>query len=89
MDEKYCSLTNQNSALHGWKLLPFADESYCMDVKLLFKDESYCSWPNQNTAAWMPNCPSWMETADGGRTRILSIMDGNCWLVDAKIALRR
>jgi hypothetical protein len=69
--------------------LPFADESYCVDVKLLFKDESYCSWTNQNTAAWMRNCPSWMKTAGGGRTRTLSIMDGNCWLVDAKIALRR
>jgi hypothetical protein len=22
MDEMYCSWTNQNSALHGWKLLP-------------------------------------------------------------------
>jgi hypothetical protein len=43
--------------------LPFADESYCVDVKLLFQDESYCSWTNQNTAAWMRNCPSWMKNA--------------------------
>jgi hypothetical protein len=72
MDEpEYCLSWMEAAALVNAKL-PFADESYCVDVKLLFEDEIHCSWTNQNTAAWMRNCPSWMKTAAGGRTRILS-----------------
>ncbi|CAK9220291.1 unnamed protein product [Sphagnum troendelagicum] len=52
--------------------LPCADESCCTDVKLPFADEKSYSW--------MPNCPSWMKNAGGGRTGILSLVDGTAGL---------
>ncbi len=70
-EQEYCPSWMETAGLWMPKL-PCADESCCTDVKLPFADESSYSW--------MPNCPSWMKNAAGGRTGILPLMDGTAGL---------